>query len=68
MEQSRLPALIFDRVVEKRCNRLILAPAVLEHERRDAEQVRYVRQVRPLPGLYPVELGCELQGRVKSRP
>ena len=41
MSSSRWPAaLILGRVVEQRRDRLVLAAAVLEHERGDAEQVR----------------------------
>ena len=52
---------VFDDVVQQRRDRLTLAPAVLEHERRHCEEVRDVGDVAALPGLAAMVLGRVLQ-------
>jgi hypothetical protein len=52
---------VFDDVVQQCRDRLTLAPAVLEHERRHREKVRDVGDVAALPGLSMVVLGGVLQ-------
>jgi hypothetical protein len=51
------PALILDGVVEQRGNRLVLATAVLQHERRDPQQMGDVGHARALADLVGVRGG-----------
>ena len=64
--EHRPPAAVLDRVVQQRADRLGLAPAHLEHERRDAEQVRDVRDRRALAQLPAVVLGGQQQRAVEA--
>ena len=50
-----LGAVILDRIVQQRRDRLVLAAAVLEDQRRDGLQVREVRDGRAAPALACVQ-------------
>lgn len=51
-----LAALVLDRVVEQRSDRLVLVAAVLDHQGRDPEEVADVWGVGALAGLVAVRL------------
>ena len=62
--ERRFPAAVFGGVVQQRGDRLIFIGAVLEGERRHAEDVRDVRNAGPLAPLPAVHLvGVRHRGR-----
>src|SRR5271156_280397 len=54
--QPRQPALILHRIMQQRRNHLILAPAMLDHDRRHAQQMPHVRLPLALPPLKLMQL------------
>src|SRR6266545_7975401 len=67
VDQTLGPALVFDRVVEKRRDRLLLAASVFQHERGNAEQMGHVGDVAALPALGGVSLRGVRQGFFEPR-
>ena len=55
-------ATVLDRVVEHAGDRVLLGASVLEHERRDGQQVRHVRDVGALATLVGMEVRCPPDG------
>src|SRR6266511_2247614 len=67
VDQALGPALVFDRVVEERRDRLLLAASGFQHERGNAEQMGHVGDVAALPALGGVSLGGVSQGLLERR-
>src|SRR6266540_6866995 len=67
VDQALGPALVFDRVVEERRDRLLLAASVFQHERGNAEQMGHVGDVAAFPALGGVSLGGVSQGLLELR-
>jgi hypothetical protein len=64
--QSWEPALILNRIVQQRCNRLILVSASLKDKGAYAHQVGNVGDRDAFSGLLMMKAGGELQCEVKS--
>ena len=53
--------MILEGIVQERGNRLVFVAAVVQHQRADAEQVRHVRDGRPLAPIVRVQRRREHQ-------
>ena len=60
------PPMIFGGVVQQRADRLVLAPAIVEHDRRDAHEVANVGRAGALARLLPMDLVRVADGLVES--
>ena len=55
--EARSVSAILQRVVQQGGDRLVLGTAVLQHQRRDAEQVRQIRHIAALSTLAGMDIG-----------